>query len=238
MGHEKQAMLFAPPEPPLRLDPARELVIGRSRSCELTLPVGEASRRHAMVRFEDGDFRVRDLGSTNGTFVNGEPLGAERVLRPGDRIEIGGVSLTFFQMDEAADEGVNDPGDGDTVLMLRPSPEAREALSGSFEQIPPFAVLQILEMGRHTGLLSVEGTGGSGGIWLEEGRLIHAESEKGEGLDAAIEMAQDTSGRFLFEPGGAPAKRSVDASVTEVILEASRLLDEAALPPDHQEDPW
>lgn len=236
MGHEKRAMLFAPPGPPLPLDPMREVVIGRSRSCELTLPVSEASRRHAMVRFEDGDFRVRDLDSTNGTLLNGEPLGAEQVLRPGDRIEIGGVRLTFVQMDEAVDESLNDPGDGETVLTLRTPAAPAEALSGSFEQIPPFAVLQILEMGRHTGFLSVESTDGSGGIWLEDGRLIHAETEKREGLDAAIEMAQDTSGRFLFEPGEAPATRSVNASVTEVILEASRLLDEAALSPDHRED--
>jgi len=229
-------MLFAPPEPPLRLEPEREVVIGRSRGCELTLPVGEASRRHAMVWFEDGDFRVRDLGSTNGTFLNGEPLEAERVLRPGDRIEIGGVSLTFLHVEEAVDEGAIHPGDDETVLMARPPSEAREALSGSFEQIPPFAILQILEMGRHSGLLSVETADGSGGIWLEEGRLVHAETEKREGLEAAIEMVQDTSGHFLFEPGGTPAKRSVDASVTEVILEASRLLDEATPPPDHRED--
>ena len=144
MGHENRCMLFAPPGPPLRLDPEREVVIGRSRSCELTLQVGQASRRHAAVRFEDDHFRVRDLGSTNGTFLNGEPLGAECVLRPGDRIEIGGTIVTFCRVDEAMEDAMNDPGEGATILMARPHSGAREALRGSFEQIPSFAVLQIL----------------------------------------------------------------------------------------------
>ena len=217
-----------PPSPPLRLDPEREVVIGRSRSCELTLQAGQASRRHAAVRFEDGHFRVRDLGSTNGTFVNGEPLAAERVLRPGDRIEIGGTIVTFCQVDEAMEGAMQRSG------RRRDHPDGAaalgdgEALRGNFEQIPSFAVLQILEMGSQTGLLSVETADGASWMWLENGRLIHAETGKSEGFDAAIEIVQNTSGRFLFEPGGEAATRTIDASVTEVILEASRLLDEAA----------
>ena len=225
-------MLFVPPSPPLRLDAEREVVIGRSRSCELTLQAGQASRRHAAVRFENDHFRVRDLESTNGTFVNGEPLGAEHVLRPGDRIEVGGIIVTFCQVDEAMEDAMNDPGEGETILMARPRSGETEALRGSFEQIPSFAVLQILEMGNQTGLLSVESTDGASSMWLEGGRLIHAETEKAEGFDAATEIVQNTSGRFLFEPGVEPSNRSIDVSVTEVILEASRLLDESTDQPD------
>jgi pSer/pThr/pTyr-binding forkhead associated (FHA) protein len=221
-------MLFAPPKPPLRLDPGREVVMGRSRSCELTLDAGQASRRHAAVRFADGRFRVRDLGSTNGTFLNGESLKAERALRPGDRIEIGGTNVTFCQVDEAMEDVMSDPGEGETILMTRPRLKEKEALRGDFEQIPAFAVLQILEMGHQTGLLCVETPDGESWTWLQEGRLIHAETQKREGFDAAIEMVQNSSGRFLFEPGVAPDRCTIDASVTEVILEATRILDEAA----------
>jgi hypothetical protein len=224
-------MLFAPPSPPLRLDPEREVVIGRSRSCELTLQADQASRRHAAVRFDDDQFLVRDLGSTNGTFVNGEPLSAERVLQAGDRIEIGGTLVTFCQVDEAMEDAMHDQGEGETILMSRPRIGASEALRGNFEEIPSFAVLQILEMGSQTGLLSVESGDGDGSMWLENGRLIHAVTGKSEGFDAATEILQNTSGRFLFEPGGEPVKRTIDASVTEVILEASRLMDEARAAP-------
>jgi pSer/pThr/pTyr-binding forkhead associated (FHA) protein len=225
-------MLFAPPKAPLRLEPGQEVVMGRSRSCELTLDVGQASRRHAAVRFEDGHFRVRDLGSTNGTFLNGELLGTERVLRPGDRIEIGGTNVTFCRVDEAMEDAMSNPGEGETILMARPRSEAVEALRGNFEQIPAFAVLQILEMGRQSGRLCVEAPDGTSSMWLEDGRVIHAETEKSEGFDAAIELVQNSSGRFLFEPGVAPANCTIDASVTEVILEASRILDEAATRPE------
>jgi pSer/pThr/pTyr-binding forkhead associated (FHA) protein len=228
MGRNDRCMLFAPPNPPLRLDPEREVVIGRSRSCELTLQADQASRRHALVRFEDDHFRVRDLGSTNGTFVNGESLDAERVLRPGDRIEIGGTLVTFCLVDEAMEDAMHDMGEGETILMTRPLSGAREALRGNFEEIPSFAVLQILEMGSQTGLLSVEGGEGAGSMWLENGRLIHAETEKTEGFEAATEIVQSASGRFLFEPGGEPLSRTLNASVTEVILEATRLLDESS----------
>jgi pSer/pThr/pTyr-binding forkhead associated (FHA) protein len=219
-------MLFAPPRPPLRLDAERETVIGRSRSCELNLDAGEASRRHAAVRFLDGHYRVRDLGSTNGTSLNGEPLEAETILRPGDRIEIGGRTATFCQMDEAMEDALGDPGDGDTILMERPRSDAMEALRGDFERIPSFAVLQVLEMGGQTGLLYVESTTGSSWMWMENGRVVHCETEKREGFEAAIEMVQNSSGRFLFEPGGEAVRRTIDASVTEVILEAGRLDDE------------
>ncbi len=221
-------MLFAPPSPPLRLVPEREVVIGRSRGCELMLQAGQASRRHAAVRFEGDHFRVRDLGSTNGTFVNGESLASERVLQPGDRIEIGETIVTFCQVDEAMEDAMHDPGEGETILMARPRSGTREALRGNSEQIPPAAVLQILEMGSQSGLLSVESADGPSSMWLEKGRLIHAETSKSEGFDAATEILQNTSGRFLFEPGREVANRTIDASVTEVILEATRLMDEAA----------
>jgi pSer/pThr/pTyr-binding forkhead associated (FHA) protein len=231
MGQENRCMLFAPPRPPLRLDAEREAVIGRSRSCELTLHVGQASRRHAAVRFQDGHYRVRDLGSTNGTLLNGEPLEAESILRPGDRIEIGGRTATFCQMDEAMEDAMTDPGEGETLLMARPRSGAMEALRGDFEKIPSFAVLQILEMGNQTGLLYIETLEGSSWMWMDNGRVVHCETEKQEGFEAAIEIVQNSSGRFLFEPGGEAVHRTIDASVTEVILEASRLEDEAASQP-------
>lgn len=223
-------MLFAPPRPPLRLDRRKEFVLGRSRHCELSLHAVEASRRHAAVRYAKGRFRVRDLGSTNGTLLNGQPLEAERELEPGDRIEIGGVAVTFCHVDEAMEEAMHDHAEGETILMARPYAVTKEALRGNFEQIPSFAVLQILEMGNQSGVLCVETAGGTGRMWLDDGRLVHAETEKREGLEAAIEIAQNTAGRFRFEPGDAPERCTIQASITEVILEASRLLDEAGGP--------
>ena len=68
------------------------LVIGRSSSCQIVLGDDTVSRRHAELRFEDGRWLLRDLGSTNGTYVNGRWI-TEAEVRAGDVIHLGGCAL-------------------------------------------------------------------------------------------------------------------------------------------------
>ena len=88
----------APIEPPavlLALDwdgGKSELVLGRRRDCDVVLSSDAVSRRHAKLSFRDGNWVIRDLGSTNGTRVNGIRVGRCR-LRPGDRIALGDALL-------------------------------------------------------------------------------------------------------------------------------------------------
>jgi pSer/pThr/pTyr-binding forkhead associated (FHA) protein len=89
MPEPAPAILFAPPLPPVRLQEGREAVLGRGDECELRVESTQASRRHAAVRFSGGEYRVRDLGSTNGTFVNGERVEGEAELGAGDRLRVG-----------------------------------------------------------------------------------------------------------------------------------------------------
>jgi pSer/pThr/pTyr-binding forkhead associated (FHA) protein len=74
--------------------------IGRDRSTTLALEDDQVSRRHARVAAQDDLAVVEDLGSTNGTYVNGQPIEGPRVLRPGDRIRVG---LTVLQLRTAQD---------------------------------------------------------------------------------------------------------------------------------------
>jgi hypothetical protein len=69
-------------------------VIGRSRECDLTVTDGNASRRHAEIVQEGETYLVVDLGSTNGTEVNGKRISREE-LNDGDRITVGGTDLVF-----------------------------------------------------------------------------------------------------------------------------------------------
>jgi hypothetical protein len=65
-----------------------ELVIGRDSDCDVALSDDSVSRRHARLVSRDGAWIIQDLGSTNGTLLNGEPVGRCE-LRPGDRLQLG-----------------------------------------------------------------------------------------------------------------------------------------------------
>jgi hypothetical protein len=67
-------------------------VIGRQQGCQVVLTDAAASRRHAQVANDNGVFTLTDLGSTNGTLVNGARA-TSVVLQPGDRITIGATTL-------------------------------------------------------------------------------------------------------------------------------------------------
>lgn len=70
--------------------------MGRDVTNDITLADAEVSRQHARISRTPGGYVFEDLGSTNGTFVNGERLVAPRVLNPGDLIGLGeNVTLTF-----------------------------------------------------------------------------------------------------------------------------------------------
>jgi hypothetical protein len=72
------------------------VTIGRLPECEVVLKDAGASRRHAQIREQDGRFVLTDLGSTNGTQLNGETI-QSRTLSDGDRITIGTTVLRFLQ---------------------------------------------------------------------------------------------------------------------------------------------
>lgn len=68
-------------------------VIGRSQSCDLTIPDPSISRQHATLEVATGVITVTDLGSSNGTFVNGQRITAPTHLRGGDRLGLGDAEL-------------------------------------------------------------------------------------------------------------------------------------------------
>ena len=71
------------------------VAIGRLPECDIVITDPGASRRHATITLDDGgEYVLTDLGSTNGTIVNDEPVG-EHVLSDGDRITIGNTVLEF-----------------------------------------------------------------------------------------------------------------------------------------------
>jgi DNA-binding NtrC family response regulator len=82
------------------------VTIGRVAGCEVALSDPTASRRHAQLRIADGEIHVSDLGSYNGTMVNGEVVVGERELRSGDLIQICATSLSFHRPERRSEPRV------------------------------------------------------------------------------------------------------------------------------------
>src|SRR5688500_9121776 len=94
----------------------REIVIGRSSDLDMVLVEDMVSRKHAKISTIGGQIVIQDLGSTNGTFVNGEKIKKVR-LKEGDRILIGTSIIKLVSVD------------GTGASMSAPSEaEARERL--------------------------------------------------------------------------------------------------------------
>lgn len=76
------------------------------------------SRLHAVIERYPTGFSIRDLGSANGTFVNGEPVRGEARLRTGDEVRLGNSQLTFYVVGDD-DTEVTAVADGPPVLTRR-----------------------------------------------------------------------------------------------------------------------
>jgi len=88
-------LLLTGPSAGRRYEFREEATIGRSPSCEIPLDDAKVSRRHARVYLADGRTRVVDLGSRNGTLINGERIEGEVTLAPGDQFQVGTTTFLF-----------------------------------------------------------------------------------------------------------------------------------------------
>ncbi|RME46643.1 MAG: FHA domain-containing protein [Caldilineae bacterium] len=71
------------------------LMIGREEACNIIIQDPEVSRRHCELAWKEGDFVLQDLGSTNGTFVNGVQITEPVKLKPGDNVGIGQTMMVL-----------------------------------------------------------------------------------------------------------------------------------------------
>ncbi len=94
-----------------------QISIGRESSNEIAVNDAEVSRRHARLTFQGGKYVLEDMGSTNGTFVNGQRLTGPRVLKSGEVISLGEQIVFVY---EAVDSDL-----GATMVSPRKVPEAR-----------------------------------------------------------------------------------------------------------------
>jgi predicted component of type VI protein secretion system len=101
-------------------------VLGRDSECDITIPGTHLSRRHAEIAISGNKLLVKDLGSSNGTFVNGQQV-TDAELTPGDQIQFDVLTFT-----------VEGPGDQDDMnaTRIRPAIQAKPKPKPLVVEIP------------------------------------------------------------------------------------------------------
>ncbi len=102
------------------------MVVGRDPACDWVIDLPMVSSRHALLTRRDGQVLIKDLGSSNGTFVNGRRIEGEMTVYNGDLIGLGSHTLALAIESPAADPGADsNPGTG-----TAPRPGARSRCFG------------------------------------------------------------------------------------------------------------
>ena len=118
------------------------VTVGRDDSCDITVPIAHLSRRHASISVTAHGLLVKDLDSTNGTFLNGGRI-TEACAKPGDKLKFDVVNFTVVGEVLSADENADQTVVRAThrVASVRPPPKAAVQPSVSAEvQVPKKAV--------------------------------------------------------------------------------------------------
>jgi pSer/pThr/pTyr-binding forkhead associated (FHA) protein len=202
---------------------------GRSSDADLVLADDAVSRKHARFFPSRGRIWVRDLGSRNGTVINGRAVDVH-CLREGDRLTIGS-SLARVESREQSQVSARRAGE---QRRGRPNDTAGRSMSGSIEDIPLMDVLQWLATSRKTGALKVRDTEHTqtGVLHLRDGRVFYANIEGNTDLHpekALMRMLHWSKGMFELDNQHLDeAPEEINMSLEHMLMEAARQEDELA----------
>jgi len=208
------------------LDDRRSYIAGRSTEVDLILADDAVSRKHARFYPSRGRIWVRDLGSRNGTIVNGEHV-ERHCLREGDRIAIGS-SLAKVRR---ADPGAVSKRAGEAH---RTTDLSNRSMAGSIEDIPLMDVLQWLATSRKSGTLRVRDPDADrvGSLHLREGRVFYASITGASELapeKGLIRMLNWKRGSFELDSDEIEeVPKEISMSLEHMLMEAARQEDELA----------
>jgi len=214
---------------PLR--PNREIVIGRSSELDMVLVEDMVSRKHAKIMTDENSVTIEDLGSTNGTFVNGEKVRTSEI-RDGDRILIGTSIIKLVTMAGEQTHITENEARSRLVVAGNKRPPTK-SMSGSIEEIPLPDLLQLLSTSRKSGVLVIRSDTGVGKIYLRKGQIYFASIDDSFNTGprkAMFRMLRWTQGFFELDP---PDERAVLEEIQDstegLLMEGMRQLDEYSM---------
>jgi FHA domain/Domain of unknown function (DUF4388) len=225
------------------LEEGREIFVGRSSDLGMVLVEEMVSRKHARILARGTSVEIEDLGSTNGTFVNGERI-TKATVGEGDRILIGSNILRVVavsaeagggqpqrQRQEAA-QAANRKG----VRRFGGDAPTEARMTGSLDEIPIPDLLQLFGSSKKDGILLVDNGVTVGRIVLRAGIIQFAQIDSPQGGAEPLPptkalyriVAWDTGVFELDPPNNETYAQALDLTVHEALMEAFRQKDEIA----------
>lgn len=203
------------------------LLVGRQPGADVLVSEDLVSRRHARITYDGREVVIEDLGSTNGTFVNGQRIERSSV-REGDRVLVGETIFTVVvrRASTAASatqlRSILDLGDAERT--------ATSAIQGRLDEVPLMDLLQMVATARKTGVLVVRSGAEKAELTLDRGAVVACTLEGHRGLATEKALFRPfawAAGQFELQPRdpgacGEPLMPSMDA----LLMEAARQLDE------------
>src|ERR1700761_4860129 len=213
---------------PLRMN--REIIIGRSSDLDMVLVEDMVSRRHAKISSTDTEVYIQDVGSTNGTFVNGEKIAGRALLHEGDRILVGTSIIKVVAVEgQLANQSEAEARRRLEAGAQRQATSGRP-MSGVIEEIPLPDLLQLLSTSRKSGVLTVNNGVSLGKIYLRKGSLYFATINDDFAVSpqkSIYRMLTWATGTFELEPNvELQVMEEIQESTEGLLMEGVRQLDE------------
>jgi pSer/pThr/pTyr-binding forkhead associated (FHA) protein len=208
----------------------RETVIGRGGELDIVLVEDMVSRKHAKITTGQSKVIIEDLGSTNGTFVNGEKITKKVRLKEGDRVLIGTSILKLIPVEDASAAHIGasrDVVNAELDALSKRQPQKAEVQSGSLSELALGDVITVLATQKKDGVLYVtDGDEHAGRIYMREGRVFYAILDENDALGPMKALARMVG----FRQGGFDLHGSTDETflleldepTDQLIADASR----------------
>jgi pSer/pThr/pTyr-binding forkhead associated (FHA) protein len=208
----------------------KQIIIGRSSELDMVLVEDMVSRKHAKIVVAQGKVTIEDLGSTNGTFVNGEKVKQAR-LKEGDRILIGTSILKLV-----ASSNLAETTDAQVKAQLEQAAAAQAArqsksssMTGKIEDIPLPDLLQLFQTSKKNGMLVVRNDH-EARIYMRAGKVYYALIDDNHDLGpqkSFFRIITWEQGAFELLPVDQPEFMvELEESTEALLMEGLRQLDE------------
>ena len=178
-----------------------ELLIGRSNDLDLVLVEDMVSRKHAKLVSSGMQITITDLGSTNGTFVNGEKI-RRTDLETSDRILIGTSILKVIDANTMTINHTDPNALREMMEELGSRASETSTMSGDLEDVPLPDLLQLFATNKKSGVLVISGAN-RGKLYIHNGQLLYSTIGTDKSIPpmkALCRMIGWKKGTFEMEP--------------------------------------